>query len=522
MRHLKSMRFRPGRLAATALLTVALATGWAGGAAAADRASTVIVAMAGQINTLDPMRADYSQTNLIASAVYDTLVTYNAERQLVGRLATEFSLAPDVKSIAMTLRSDVTFHDGTPLTAKDIAYTLDRLKRLGAGVASLIEGYESTTVVDDTHLTINLSKPYSLFLGSLSKIYILNSALVEANLGADDGQGWLQGNDAGSGPYVLDAITAQDVSFSRFDGYWDQVERRPEALVYRRIDEGATRRDELLAGNIDIGLAMADRDAAALASNPALKVSLLQSTVQTEILFNTRVGPTADKRLRRALRLVYDYEGGLASIRGNNGVIANGPLPTPLNCRPDLPVAKRDIEAAKAALAELALDGVTLKMNFQPAFDAQKQEATLFQSNMRDVGLQLELEPIAFPNYLASLKDPEMIPQMMLLEDFAQFPDPGIVLVKGYHSNAIGTNRTGYSNPDVDALLDAALAEPDESRRCEIYKQVQTILYDDAVMIDIYTLRKPAVYYPEKVEAPVASPTGSSISLADVRLAPKS
>ena len=459
---------------------------------AADRAHTIIVGLGGQINTLDPLRADYNQTNTIISAVYDTLVTYE-DTTLVGSLATAYAYSDDAKSISVTLRPNVKFHDGSTLSAKDVAYTLDRLKRLGAGVASLIDGYDKTTVIDDTHLTIILSKPNTLFLPSLSKIYILNAALVSANAGKDDGQAWLQSHDAGSGPYVL-GDQSQAVVIDLFKDYWAKEAGRPASIVFRRIDESSTRRDELLSGNIDVGFSIADRDAAGMASDPSVKVVPINTSYQAEIIFNTRTGATADPKVRKALRMVYDYQGGLRGIRGTNGALANGPLPVRLNCRPDLPTVKRDLEGAKKLLQEAGAAKLKLKMNFQPVFELQKQEATLFQSNLREIGVDLDLEPIAFPNYLASLKDPASIPQMMLLEDFAQFPDPGIMLVKGYKSDAVGTNRAGYSNPEVDRLLDQAVATADNAKRCDIYKEVQTILDRDFVMVDMYGVYKPAVY----------------------------
>jgi len=509
---------RRGFLASVGAISLAVAIGLSGASAfAADRAHTIIVGMGGQINTLDPLRADYNQTNTIISAVYDTLVTYD-ETTLVGSLATEYSYSDDAKSISFTLRPDVKFHDGTVMTAKDVAYSLDRLKRLGTGVASLIDGYESTTVTDDTHLTINLDKPNTLFLPSLSKIYIVNSALVEANAGTDDGQGWLQGHDAGSGPYVL-GDQSQAVVIDLFTDYWAPEAGRPESIVFRRIDEGATRVAELQAGNIDVGFSIPDRDAAGMANDPALKVVPINTSYQADIIFNTQVGPTADPKVRQALRLVYDYEGGLRGIRGNNGAPANGPLPARINCRPDLPVVHRDLEQAKKLLEEAGALNTTFKMNFQPVFELQKQEATLFQSNAREIGLNVELEPIAFPNYLASLKDPSTIPSMMLLEDFAQFPDPGIMLVKGFKSDAIGTNRSGYSNPEVDKLLDEAVATADDAKRCDLYKQAQVILDKDSVMVDMYGVYKPAVYRVGTLAELKASMLATPAEPADFRLA---
>ncbi len=488
-----------------------------GDAMASSREETIIVGAGGAVNTLDPLRSDYAQTNIILSAIYDTLVTFHG-KAMAPNLATEYAYAPDARSISFTLRGDVKFHDGRTLTAKDVAYTLDRLKRLGTGAASLIDGYESTTITDDTHFTVNLTKPSAVFLPALSKIYILNADLVEQNKASDDGQAWLQSHEAGSGPYTLED-QSQGVAINLFPQYWLPEQGRPKTIVFRRIDESATRRDELLAGGIDVALSLSDRDALSLNTDPNVKVVPMNTGIQTEIVFNTSVGPTADPKVRKALRLVYDYAGGLRGIRGKNGAIANGPLPASLDCRPNLPPVKQDLEAAKAILADAGATGTKFQMSFQPAFEIQKQEATLFQSNLQEIGIDLELVPIAFPNYLASLRDKKTIPQMMLLEDFPQFPDPGIMLVKGYKTDAIGTNRAGYSNPEVDKLLDQAMATGDSEKRCDLYSKVQTILDGDSVMIDMYGVYKPSAYRLGTLEDLKGSLLVSQTAPADFRLA---
>lgn len=503
-----------GTVAVTGILT-------ASPSLAVDRENTVIISNVGQMNTLDPLRADYSQTNLINNTLYDTLVQYDYENNLVGRLAVEFSMAEDARSIAITLRQGVKFHDGSEMTAKDVAFTLDRLKRVGAGVAALVEGYESTTVADDTHLTINLNRPNSLFLGALSKVYIVNSALVSANAGSNDGQAWLQSHDAGSGPYSIQGISGDDVTVGLFADYWDKAEGRPEAFLFRRIDESATSRDELRAGNIDLAFRVSDRDAASLVSDPSLNVLMLSIPFQTEVVFNTRAGPTADPKIRRAIRLAYDYEGGLKGLRVGNGTLANGPIPSKLACRPDLPVVKQDLEESRKLFAEAGGANLQLALRFQPAFEVQQREATLLQSNLREAGVTLDLEPIAFPTWLASLKDLNSIPQMMLFEDFAQFPDPGIMLVKGYKSDASGTNRTGYSNPEVDKLLDEVLSTTDFSKRCALYEQIQRIIDKDSVMLDMYSLKRPLVYRVDKLQPFQAHPTVMTFAPSDLRLARK-
>src|SRR6056297_2953167 len=146
-------------------------------------------------------------------------------------------------------------------------------------------------------------------------------------------------------------------------------------------------------------------------------------------------------------------------------------------------------------------------MKFQPVFETQTREATLIQSNLAQLGIDLTLEPIAFPDYLASLGSPDTIPQMILMLDFAQFPDTGVFLIRSFHSQSIGsTNRSGYSNPELDRLLDAASVDPDEDSRCETYKEVQRLVENEGLYMDMYLLTRPVAFRPDQVAGIAGSP----------------
>ncbi|WP_438752262.1 ABC transporter substrate-binding protein [Pararhizobium sp. O133] len=484
-----------------------------------DREKSVIFANGGVVATLDPLRVDYAQTSLVASTIYDTLVTYDAKARVVGRLAKGFAVSDDVKSIKLTLRDDVTFHDGARLTAADVAYTLDRLKALGIGVSSQVPEYERTEIENDTTLTIHLSRPSSIFLGALSKIYILNSKLVQANEGVDHGQAWLQSNTAGTGPYDVTMSRGDNVIVSLVDKYWDPVEGRPQSIVFRRIDESATQRDEIIAGNVDLAvLGMGYRDAKTLDDSGAATDARLRPVLQTNVVFNTRVGPTADAKVRRAIRLAYDYAGGLKAIRMGNGEIANGVLPTGMPCRPELPVANRDLDEARKLLKEAGHDTLSLTMNYQPTIEVQRQEATLLQSNLREIGVELNLEPVTFAAYMGKLAKFDTIPQMMMLDDFAQFPDPGAMLFKGFRSTAVGTNRSGYGNKDVDSLLDQAIATSDEGKRCDLYKEAQRVIDADSPIMPMYSVGRPVPFHHQHLQPISVSYVTFPLAPADLRL----
>lgn len=496
-----------------------------GGCAAAEDAqggsggtqnSALVVAYSNPLNTLDPVHSDYNQTNTIADVVYDTLLTYTPDNQLTGELATDFTLAPDARSVAVTLRSGVTFHDGSPLTADDVAYTLDRYKKVGQGIASYLTDYASTTVTDPTHLTINLGRANGLFPASLSKLYILEKKLVTANTGTDEGQGWLQSHDAGSGPYAITTGTG-DVVATRYPGYWDLDPKRPTQYTFRRIDESATKRDELKAGNVDIALALQAPDAKALDGAAGVTVANLNVPNGAYIFMNTSAGPTANVAVRKALRLAYDYSGGLAQIRNGAGTIENGPLPQTLPCLVSSPAFAQNLEQAKAELQQAGITDLHLTMRFQPAISDQAREATLFQSDLRTIGVTLDLQPIAFADYLSSLSKPSTIPQLMLLQDTAALPDAGVYLTKAYNSASTGTNRAAYHNPQVDSLLNQAATTTDAIARCGMYQQAQSIINDDAPSVSMYTLTAP-VGYRSGLTGITASQTVYPLSLKGVRV----
>ncbi len=469
---------------------------------AADRANTVIISGAGAVNTLDPISANYFQTNDLTARIYSPLITYDAALNVIGDLASSYEVAPDASAISFTLRDGAKFHDGTPITSKDVAYSLDRIKRLATGVASYIDVYASTEITDDTHFTIKLTKPSSLFLTSLSRIYIINSALATANAGADDAQAWLAANDAGSGPYALTSINGNDITLDWAEGYWGDRGDRPMSLLFRRSDESAPKRDELRIGNIDVGRNILQRDLDVVANEPGVAVVYGPAPQVNGIYFNTSTGPTADPKVREAIRLAYDYEGALQGIHRGKGSLPAGPLPDTLACRPDFPTVTRDVEKAKALLAEAGVSNLTITLRFQPSFEDQVQEATLLQSNLKDIGVTLNLEPIAFPNYLQLLQDKTQIPQMMLLSENSLFPDPGVFLTKTFVSTAIGTNRAGYSNPEVDTLLGKAVASANPDERCDLYKQTQEILEKDSVFMPMYWAGSYVAYRSDRLSDP--------------------
>ncbi|GAB2856429.1 ABC transporter substrate-binding protein [Actinocorallia aurea] len=474
-----------------------------------SRDETLIIGVSAVPTTLDPQLASDVQTDLTSTPVYDSLLAYDAEDRLVPALATEWKVADDAASVELTLRAGVTFHDGSPLTAKDVVYTLDRAHRLGMGVSALIADFESAEAVDDTHVTIELARPNSAFLGALSKVYVLNSALVAKNEGTDDGQGWLATHTAGSGPYTLESYTAnQQAKFQKYPGYWDADRGKTPVLVYRYIAESATQRDELRSGNIDVAYDLTPQDTATLRDADGFTTTEVKTPVQLYLFMNTGGGPTADVRVRKAIRLSYDYTGHITGILSGEGTIANGPVPKANSCSLDRPDSAQDVAQAKKLLSEAGAEDTSLTVYYQGYLPEHAKAAQLLQSNLRDVGVDLELKAAAYPEIIKALSSKADAPDLVLLWDFPMYPDTTEMLSRVYDSRFVGTgsNYGMYANPKVDGLLAAAKKAGSPEKSCEISKEIQTIVDDDAVAANISSAEE-VVVHADTVQGLGYSPT---------------
>ena len=451
------------------------------------------------LNTLDPMLATTLQNDIPSDLLYDPILTYDAQAALTPRVATKWEPSADLKTLTLTLRSDIKFHDGTPLTAKDVVYSLDRLKKAGAGVGGLLGAYQSATATDDTHVKISLTAPNTLLLGALSKVYVVNSAVVKQHEGNDNGQAWLAGNEAGSGAYTLDAYTqGQQVKLKKWSDYWDLQQDRPDSFILQNISQSASMRDALRAGTLDLVGHMEVPDVDTFKDDPKFDIRWQPSGIESVINFNTQEGPTKDIKVRQALSLAVNTKAHIDKDLAGHGTVATGPVPSVMKCLADLPAATQDVAKAKELLKEAGYgEGkkLSLVMLYQPNQIEFTQLATLFQSNWRDIGVDVQLQATTFPNYTAMLKSPKTTPAMSLAYDSARYPDVGVLLNTSYNSKFIGsgTNRSQYGNPAVDKLLDAAIANPDDTARCEQYKQVQKLVRDDYPAIWVSNAERPFV-----------------------------
>lgn len=481
------------RFAAVAIVVTAAAVlaGCAGGGNAAtnsERAKTLVIAENEVPASFDPVQADNSTVDEVVLPVYDTLLAYDGNK-LGASVAKEWTVSADGKSIEMTLRDDVTFHDGSKLTADDVAYTLDRIKKINTGVASFLTAYDSTTVTDPTHLTITLSQPDATFLPALTRTYIVEKALVSKHEGSDNGQSWLSRNDAGSGPYRFTKyVDNQSASFTRYDKYWKGFDGQAEKLQFQYFSSPNDEDQALKAGDVDIAMDIAPSQWASYQGNSAYKVDEAATNVGLYGFFNMDGTSTKNKVLRQAVAMAYDYKAHVESILKGAGTELDGVLPAGF----DIPTTgvtqpEYDLDAAKKLVDDNGLAGTKLTMTYFKATTEMEQSATLLQSALKQIGITLDVQAVTYPAYVEMAAKPATRPDIAEVYAFPAFPDASAVMYQNFDSKFIGSGQNwgAYSNPEVDQLVQQAQSSTDEDQRKADYLKAEQLVTGDYATINM-------------------------------------
>jgi peptide/nickel transport system substrate-binding protein len=499
-------RRRPAFLAcaAAASLVLGLAACAASGTDAgsstgsSSRGKTLIIAENEPPASFDPIQADNSTVDEVDLPAYNTLVKYNDSGQIAGDLATSWTTSADGKSITMTLRGTATFHDGSKVTATDVKYTLDRIKKIGIDVASLITAYQSTTVTSPTQLTIHLATPYGPFLAALSRVYIVNAALVQAHLGSNDGQSWLATHDAGSGPYELKSYTPNaEAQYTEYKKYWGGFSGQATTVIFKYMSGGAAEQSALLNGDVDLAMDIDPASWASFASNSKYVVSKANTNVMLYVFFKMAGSPTASKYLREAVSYAYNYPQHISDILKGAGQTAKGVLPSGMACYdPAIAQPAYDISKAKQLLAKSGLKNVTLTMTYLKATAEMEQAATLLQSDLRQIGVTLKLQAITYPQYAQMETKTATTPEMGMIYAFPAYPDPDSILDQNFDSKFIhaGQNWGDYASPAVNKLVEKAQVLTSMSQRCALYNQAEKLIVADTPTINTSNPQYVTVY----------------------------
>lgn len=449
------------------------------------------------IGELDPAKAADVADSILMFNVYDTLVLANQGKSGVGPLLAK-SWKVDGSDFTFTLRDDVIFHTGNPLTSDDVVYSFQRFVALGQGLSHLLRGHvKSVTAVDEHTVKFSLEKPYAPFLTSLTRLPVIDSKSAKANTksgtfgdNGDYAQAYLTAHDLGTGAYRIVSHNPQEATeFARNDKYFLAFpDGAPDRVTLRYGLDAATIRTLLARGELDISSQwLAPEIMSSLAKEPGMKLVAETSLGNYSIKLNTQRAPLDDVHCRRAIADAIDYQALLSLAKLTNdissGTPANGPIPAGvLGADSDLPYPKKDMDKARKELKQCAHDPAASKIviSWISEIPVEEKYALLMQANFQELGFKTEVVRMPWAFYTQQTATPGSTPHIGQLFSVPTLPDPDALLYNTYHSSVRGTYASSQwlVDSEVDNLLDAGRATFDEAEREKIYRKLDARLVE--------------------------------------------
>lgn len=437
---------------------------------------------------LDPHTTNSTATRNMLENVYDTLVAFAADGRIVPSLAARWSVSADGLVYTFALRSGVTFHDGAPLLAADVAYSLNRLK--DPAVASpRSEDFAAIAAVlaqDPLTVQVRLRAPFGPLL---SKLAFSMNAIVPAHLARKTGE--LQRVAVGTGPFrLVDYQPQTRLLLARHPGYWGRdAAGRPlpylDGIEFRFFPDPNARTLALRTGLVDFIEYVPAADVALLQRQPALHVVGGVGTNFRSLVLNTKVAPLTDPRVRQALAYAIDREAVVAmALFGVGGVPASGAsVPPSSQFALRQPPPRRDVARARALLAAAGLPkGFTITLLCTSTYDFLRTPAEVIVANLAEIGVRVQLRVLDWSLFL-----PQVLEHRFALALWGEsgLADADDFLYEPLHSRG-GQNVGSFADRELDALLEAGRRSPDPAERMRIYEAAQRRILDTAPHVFLF------------------------------------
>src|ERR1700731_4870196 len=367
------------------LLSVVVSIGLslaAGSAQAQTRAETLRYVTGASVNTLDPnIPGSTRESFAVSLSTYDRLVSFGRKQlngkwvfdldKISGELAESYDVSPDGLKLTFHLRKDAKFQDGTPVTAEDVKWSLDRVVTAPVlGKAQLLTGSMTSAdqfkVIDPLTFEVPLPKPHKLALPNLATVYpiIINSRVAKANATTDDpwAIAWLKEHTAGSGAYAIESFKPGEQVIMKRNEAWNRGSPEKSAffkrVIVQSVPEPATRANLVERGDADLTVDLQANDVQSLEGKGTLKViSTPQYNAVTFISMNNTIAPFDNINVRRAIAFALPYDDMFKAAlfgRGSplfgatwaDGKPTSGAYPIPQPVKLDLDKAKDYLKAA--------------------------------------------------------------------------------------------------------------------------------------------------------------------------------
>ena len=471
-----------------------------GESTAAAGEDTIVIGMASDLATLDPGNAYEVYANMLTYALYDNLFKFQGTDISMPEpwLISDYSVADDHVTYTFTLKDNLKFSSGNPLTSADVAFSFNRVKNIKGNTSNMAEGIVSIETPDEKTIILKLAEPDGSFLIKLASnaFCVLDSAVLKENGGtdaedaasADQARAFLDANSAGSGPYILKTWTPNvEIVLERNENYWGEP-AKAQRIILKEIPDTNTQIQMLEKGEIDIALGLGADHMNQLQGKPDIVLSTAPTMTTTFLLMNMDEavgGPLANPKVQQAIGYAINYQ-DLLMLSGEGSLLPKANVPIGFIGAQERAADYMDIEKAKQLLAEAGYaDGFSTKMTVAN-FDSEGTSWTLLAQKLKDdlskINVDVQIETGEIGTIISTYRDGQegflfmhWHPDYMDINNQLQFL-PGDKV-------GMRANWKAGSNPELEALNQIIATELDQAKRAEESKQMQEMMANESPFV---------------------------------------
>lgn len=447
---------------------------------AASGGGELVIGIAQDIGALDIRKEGSAASFSLLRHIYEPMVWFNDNMQLYPLLAESWEQV-DPTTMRFNLRQGVTFHNGNPMNAEAVKYSLDKVLDpefpawMNFAMAGLIEGAE---VVDEYTVDIKTVEPTPSLLWRLTLLDIVDPTYADTPE--------MDQRPVGTGPYQFVEFTpSQSFVMERNPNYWGEASSF-DTITARILPEAGTRVAALVAGEVQMINAVSPEMIEQIEAAPNTTVTTAPSARLVYASLRNDRAPLDNVKVRQAINYAIDKEAIVSTLLSGIAEVAKAPLPPTLTgARTDL-AYPYDPEKAKQLLEEAGYAGEEIIFAVgRGRYANDDQVGQAIAAYLQDVGLNVSFQQGEYASMVTESRGVDSPFDSFFQGWSADAQDPVLMLTFLFMSENTGS-RTAYGNPQVDELLAQAALTNDEDELNELLAEIQGLVWDDAPVVFLY------------------------------------
>ena len=466
-----------------ALLLVVALGGCAGdtGESSGDKSSSatgepvyggsVVVGVQQDIDSLDPHKATAAGTKEILFNIFEGLVKVDENGSLINAVASDHKISDDGLVYTFTLRENVKFHNGNKVTAEDVKYSLERASGLldGTALISTLKTIQSVDIVDEQTVQVTVGS------ANTELIYSFVAAIIPAGSGED-----AEGTPIGTGPFSFASYKPQEgIVVKKHADYWQEGLPYLDEVTFKIINSPDTALIDLRGGSIDIYPYLTDSQASEL--KDSFQILAAPSNVVQALFLNNAEAPLDNVKVRQAICYALDKDSVNEFVMGGNSTpVSSAMLPTlkefyvELN---DMYGTGAYFEKAKQLLTEAGYpNGIDLEITVPSNYEVHVQTAEVIAEQLKAAGINAKINPVEWNTWLEDCYNGRKYQSTS--SGITCDATPGYLLTRFQTESS--KNFVNFANAKYDELYVMAQNSLDLKEKADYYKQIQTILCEEA------------------------------------------